>query len=249
MNPSSTEIGKGDRSTVADVLPTGVVAAVLQTAADRHAAFGFLTIDCTRRRDAIAMWQTKLSNCPGVQVSIHPGDRDDRSRTLVRFRIPDPARPTVQYRRDEFRIVHDLDGRLSLRFDPSSGPADEDLNYPLRSIDQLQSVVDGCLHHYQQIAATERRQKLAADLRTRSLEKEISKLQNDHAFEFSVASVASDMLIEILVDDFAPIRLTVQTSRMKQFIQTLPSTLDALIKLARNGIDVRVVRDNIPDYR
>lgn len=127
-------------------------------------------IDLSKRRLSIQYWSGIVNAMDHVELTPHPGDRDNRSATLCRFRFTaSPDADSSTYRDAEFRIDHNRDGELFLRTGRTLDPGGQ-IEMALDASDQIASLVDSLLSHRSAQRAERKRERAAVEVRLQCIQ-------------------------------------------------------------------------------
>jgi len=196
-----------------------------------------IEVDLRNRPALIQAWREKLERVEGVRVTQHPGDRDPRSHTLLRFTVQNPHQSLQYWRTDEVHL--DVDERSRLRLWVGANREDE-TTVLVSDLAEIEKLVRQVLVRYAKRHAAEKKREKIRKFQSAAILAQVGKLAGEEKFDFAT------------VADSHKVRLFVRLSRdrvfeihipFKRFDETLPklrSAVTTLRQLDAEGLRFRI---------
>ena len=204
------------------------------------------TVAPPERRPAATHWQSVIQSIPDIQPTPHPGDRDPRSETLVRFRFTGTTRHDAvsagEYRDSEFRIAIARDQTLRLRTGgslPGRTGVTASLDTALVDRNQIETLVDHLRRRASRIRAEQQRQTAVDALRLRCIQQQINPVLPDH-WQCQTTLVSDDLIATLTHPAHPTIRLTWPIKAFQTAAAEAAPLATAAVELSRYTARVQV---------
>ena len=205
-----------------------------------------VTVTRSDRRTTTAHWHGVVQSIPDIQPTPHPGDRDPRSETLVRFRFTGTTRHDAvsagEYRDSEFRIAIARDQTLRLRTGgslPGRTGVTASLDTALVDRNQIETLVDHLRRRASRIRAEQQRQTAVDTLRLRCIQQQINPVLPDH-WQCQTTLVSDDLIATLTHPAHPTIRLTWPIKAFQTAAAEAAPLATAAVELSRYTARVQV---------
>lgn len=191
------------------------------------------------RRKLIRELSEKLGKLEHVQISEHPGDRDSRSRTLIRFSIRDPhdRMGHVVYRSDEYRVEMTSEGILWLAFDARYR---ESIRCQIRHWSDVEKFVRELLSKYNRRHASAQRQSKIRDFKANAIVAAVNQLAEEEKFKFRYTTDTQKLKLWVILGKDAVLEIEVRFSKFEETLPKLRETIVSLRQLFEEGLRFKI---------
>ncbi|MEM6689679.1 MAG: hypothetical protein AAF664_09645 [Planctomycetota bacterium] len=191
------------------------------------------------RRKLIRELSEKLRRLDHVQISEHPGDRDSRSKALVRFSIPDPhdELARIRYRKDEFRIETSPEGSLWLALDARYR---ESIRCQVTEWVELEKFVQAVLAKYNRRHASTQRQNKIRGFKANAIIAAVKQLAEEEQFDFRYTTDTQKLKLWVILKKDSVLEIEVRFSKFEETLPKLRQTICSLRQLYEEGLKFKI---------
>lgn len=206
-----------------------------------------IPINLNDRVGVMKEWTKKLERIDGIRITSHPGDRDSRSRCLIRFTIPNPSDQPYYWRSNELRLETDQEARLLIN--ASDYPVDQQLVSPVANIDEIETFVRGVLARYaSRNAKAEKREKIR-QFKTKAILAQVKLLAKEEGFQYATMHDTQKLKLFIHLSGNHLIEFSIPFSKFQQTLPQLRDHLQTMRALYHDGLRFRVGTTKLLPHR
>lgn len=193
------------------------------------------------RAELVRHWTRKIECIEGTKLTKHPGDRDSRSRTLVRFTIPDPATGFSYSRANELRLEHDEQHFLLLS---QYRTRNTEHSRKVSDLLQIESFVRDVQRRYSKRHAAKQHRTKLNQFKTKAIIAQVQSMAKEEGFDY--ASVSDNQKVKLYVRLRGPQVLEIQIpfSRFEQTLPQVKHTIRTMMNLYHEGLRFKVTPDS-----
>jgi hypothetical protein len=204
-----------------------------------------IQIDPGQRTTLIKEWRAKLEKIEGVRLTNHPGDRDSRSPTWVRFTIPDPNASQTYYRSDELRLERNDQGELECVF----GKFDREIAGPISDFGEVESLVAEVLRRYVKRHAGEAKRAKVRSMKSKAIVARVKALAKEEQFDFATSMDTQKLRLFVKLSSQHMIEIHIPFTRFEKVLPQLQETIRTLRSLYDDGLRFKMIGFMQADWR
>nr|WP_255712927.1 hypothetical protein [Rhodopirellula sp. JC740] len=204
-----------------------------------------IEIDPAQRAALIKEWRGKLERIEGVRLTNHPGDRDSRSPTWVRFTIPDPNESRTYYRSDELRLERSQQGELLFVF----GRLNREVTALVSDFSELESFVAEVLRRYVKRRAGEAKREKVRSMKSKAIVARVKALAKEEQFDFATSMDTQKLKLFVKLSGQHMIEIHIPFTRFEKVLPQLQQTIRTLRSLYDDGLRFKMIGFMQADWR
>jgi hypothetical protein len=204
-----------------------------------------IQVDPRQRAALIKQWRARLGKIEGVRLTNHPGDRDSRSPTWVRFTIPDPNASQTYYRSDELRLECSDDGELVCAF----GKFDREVSSVVSDFEELEHLVAEVLRRYVKRHAGEAKRAKVRSMKSKAIVARVKALAKEEQFDFATSMDTQKLRLFVKLSSQHMIEIHIPFTRFEKVLPQLQETIRTLRSLYADGLRFKMIGFMQADWR